>query len=279
MFLATARRSRKCGRSSGVIIVNSRSLPARLRELRSARKMAQDRLAAAIGVSKSLVQSFESGKLIPQEGTAERLDEIFGTGEEIQELAKTAQGDLRPWMRPWVEHERRAVLLRSWDQVLIPGLVQRERYMRELFGSVRTNSGRVDDLVATRVERQNAVFDRDSPVALSCVVGEFALRQGSREAVKDQLGYLVDVGHKLPVSVRVVPDGCGLHPGLGGAISLATMPDGRRVGYLDDQLRGRVATTADDVVALELVWEAVNELALSADQSRDLMLRVINELA
>ncbi|MGX7676001.1 helix-turn-helix transcriptional regulator [Plantactinospora sp. DSM 117369] len=84
------------------------SLPARIRELRTQRKLSQDRLAAAIGVAKSTVQSFESGKLIPQEGTAQRLDEVFGTGSEIQGLAKTAQEDLRPW----VEHERRGSVAR-----------------------------------------------------------------------------------------------------------------------------------------------------------------------
>ncbi|MDG4763166.1 hypothetical protein O7632_03440 [Solwaraspora sp. WMMD406] len=36
-------------------------------------------------------------------------------------------------------------------------------------------------------------------------------------------------------------------------------------------LRGRLATTAGDVLELELVWESINELALSADQTRDLM--------
>ena len=53
------------------------------------------------------------------------------------------------------------------------------------------------------------------------------------------------------------------------------MSDGRRVGYLDDLLRGRLATTAGDVLELELVWEAISELALSADQTRDLMLGMI----
>lgn len=239
--------------------------------------MSQDRVAAAITVSKSLISAFESGKLIPQEDTAKDLDRLYGTGDEIQEKAETARNDLRPWLRPWTEHERQAVLLRCWEPMLIPGLLQRESYMREVFTRVPTNTERIDDLVKNRLARQSAVFGRNPPVMLSCLIGEFALRQGPREILKDQLGYLVDAGHRPLVRIRVVPDGMGLHVGLGGPISLATLADGRRVGYLDDQLRGRVATTSGDVTELELIWEAIDALALSVDQSRDMILRLLDE--
>ncbi|WP_422773592.1 helix-turn-helix domain-containing protein [Plantactinospora sp. WMMC1484] len=255
----------------------SASLPARIRELRTERKLSQDRLAVAIGVSKSSVQYFEAGKLIPQEGTAERLDNVFGTGSEIQGLAKTAHEDLRPWLRPWVEHERRALLLRAWEPMLIPGLLQREPYMRQLFATLPANAGRIDELVTTRLGRQAVVFERESPLAVTCLVGEFALRQGTPEVLKDQLGHLVDVGHQPSVNVKIIPQDAGMHAGLSGPISLASLPDGRRVGYLDDQLRGRVATSPGDVAELELAWEAIDALALSVDQSRDVILRLINE--
>lgn len=239
--------------------------------------MSQERLAVAIKVSKSLISAFESGKLIPQVDTAEDLDKLYGTGDEIQRHAKETREDLRPWLRPWVEHEREAVLLRSWEPMLIPGLLQREGYMRELFAGTYGDTTRVDEFVETRLARQSAALNRNPPVTLSCLIGEFALRQGSREILKDQLDYLIDVGHRPNVRIRVVPDGLGLHVGLGGPISLATMPDGRRLGYLDDQLRGRVATTAGDVIELELFWELIDALALSVDQSRDKILRLIDE--
>lgn len=95
--------------------------------------MSQDKVAAAITVSKSLISAFESGKLIPQEDTAKDLDKLYGTGDEIQEKAEHVRKDLRPWLRPWTEHERQAGLLRCWEPMLIPGLLQREAYMRELF--------------------------------------------------------------------------------------------------------------------------------------------------
>ncbi|WP_326551075.1 helix-turn-helix domain-containing protein [Micromonospora sp. NBC_01813] len=254
------------------------SLPSRLRELRTGRKMAQDRLAAAIGVSKSLVQSFESGKLIPQEGTAERLDGFFGTGDEIQRAAKIEREDRQPWLRSWFEQERRAALLRSWAPMLVPGLLQCEAYMREVFAAVPSNAGKVDALVAKRRERQAATIDRKDPVGLSAIISEVVLRRGPSEVLKDQLGHLVDVGHRPHVRVRVIPaESESIHVGLAGAFIIAGMPDGRRAAYMDDQLTGHVANAPGDLAHLELAWEEIDALALPVVQSRDLILRTLHE--
>ncbi|MFY1636111.1 helix-turn-helix domain-containing protein [Solwaraspora sp. WMMB335] len=253
-------------------------LPSELRQLRLSRHMNQTQLAKALRVSKSLIASFETGRLVPKEDTAKALDQVLDSGRQVQKLSDEARGDQRPWLRSWAEHERRAMLLRCWDLSIIPGLLQREPYMRELFASVPANKNRVDDLVRTRLGRQAAVFDREEPVELSCLIGEAALHQGSREVLKDQLAHLVDAGHQPNVRIRVVPDrGLSLHPGLGGPLSLATLADGRRIAYLDDQLRGRPASTAADIIELEWAWEAINELSLSTTQSRDLILRLIDE--
>ncbi|MDG4790102.1 helix-turn-helix transcriptional regulator [Micromonospora sp. WMMD1102] len=253
------------------------SLPARIRELRTQRKLSQDRLAAAIGVAKSTVQSFESGKLIPQEGTAQRLDGAFGTGQELQELAKNAHDDLRPWLRSWEDHERRALTLRAYQPLLIPGLLQCESYMRAVFAGSPGNAGRVDELTAGRLARQGATIGREHPAILSAIIGEVALRTGPPEVLKEQLNHLVDVGHLPHVKVRVVAQGAGgLHVGLGGAFVLAGLPEGRRVGYMDDQLTGRVATSHVELARLDVAWLEVDALAMSADQSRDVILRMID---
>lgn len=41
----------------------------------------------------------------------------------------------------------------------------------------------------------------------------------------------------------MLPDDTGLHLGLGGAFVLANLPDGRRCGYLDNQLKGTVVSS------------------------------------
>ncbi|MFV2018934.1 helix-turn-helix domain-containing protein [Micromonospora sp. LOL_023] len=252
-------------------------LTVEIRRLRIAGGMNQSKLAAALRVSKSLVAGFESGRHIPQADTATNLDRVFGTDDKIQKLSAEAREDRYPWMRPWVEHERRALLLRSFEPLVIPGLLQTEGYMRALLATSTMNDGWIDDLVRTRLERQAATLGRENPVVISAIISEFALGRGPREVMKDQLGHLVDLGHRPSVKVRVLPDEAGLHLGLSGAFVIASLPDGRRCGYLDNQLKGTVVSGHGEVAELELAWESVDGLALPVVQSRDLMLRMIDE--
>jgi transcriptional regulator with XRE-family HTH domain len=252
-------------------------LPAEIKRLRIARGMNQSQLAAALRVSKSLVAGFETARHIPQADTAQNIDKVLGSGDKIQKLSAIAREDRYPWMRSWIEHERRAILLRTYQPLLVPGLLQSETYMRAVLGTSAANEGRIDELVDARLERQAATLGREKPVAISAIIGEYALRRGPREVMKDQLGHLVDLGHRLSASVRVMPDDVGLHIGLGGAFVIASLPDGRRCGYLDNQLKGTVVTSHGEVTDLELAWEAVDRLALPVVQSRDLMLRIIDE--
>jgi transcriptional regulator with XRE-family HTH domain len=261
-----------------IIVSDHQDLRSRLRQLRTDRKLSQEKVAAALNVSKSLIQQFESGKLTPLDDTAERLDEFFDTGDEIRKLAKIEREDRQPWLRSLVEQERRALLLRTWEPLVIPGLLQCEAYMREIFSAVPRNAGRIDELIATRRERQANTILRDNPVALSVIIGEIALRRGPREILKEQWGYLVDAGHRSHVKIRVVPaEAEGIHVGLSGPFSIAAMPDGRRFGHLDDQLIGHPVTNHGDLGHLDLAWEEIDALALPVLQTRDLILQMLED--
>ncbi|MFV2012023.1 MULTISPECIES: helix-turn-helix domain-containing protein [unclassified Micromonospora] len=64
-------------------------LTTELRRLRLTRRMNQTQLAKALRVSKSKspIASFETGRLVPKEGTAQALDEVLNSGDKIQQLA------------------------------------------------------------------------------------------------------------------------------------------------------------------------------------------------
>nr|MDT0656601.1 Scr1 family TA system antitoxin-like transcriptional regulator [Micromonospora sp. DSM 115978] len=252
-------------------------LPSELRRLRLARRWNQQQLAKAVGVSKSLITSFETARLIPLEQTAKALDLALGSGDQIQKLSAEMRGDRRPWLRSWRDHERRAVLLRSWEPLVVPGLLQTEEYARAIFEATPANALKVDDLVSTRMARQAAVLERDPPVTIAAVMAEAALDMGAREIMKPMLGRLADLGHRPNVQLRVLPRSVGFHAGLAGPISMATLPDGRRVAYLDDQLRGRTAVDVAETGELELALTAIEGCALNIPQSRDLILRMIDE--
>ncbi|MDG4831376.1 helix-turn-helix transcriptional regulator [Solwaraspora sp. WMMD1047] len=248
-----------------------------LRRLRKERGLTRDQAGAGVGFAGSTVAAWEAGRLIPKPDGAKRLDDFYGTGDEIQRAAAHAREELTPWLRPWTDQEARAVALRWFEPLVIPGLLQTDEYARAIVGCSPRMASRVDEVVGRRLARQAAALERPEPVTLAAIIGEPALRIGDPKIMRPQLERLMEVSHLPHMHVRVVPMAAGFHPGLAGAFVLASLPDGRSVAYLDDQLRGRVAPDPPDVSELAQTWEAICELALPANQSRDLILKVGHE--
>ncbi|WP_326552203.1 helix-turn-helix domain-containing protein [Micromonospora sp. NBC_01813] len=249
-----------------------------LRRERMAQGMSQDALGAKIPISGSQIGNYESGKSIPPLDIADGLDKVLGTGTEMRELAEEARGEaVAPGLRPWTENEERATLLRMHQPLVIPGLLQTEEYARAIITAGVHTELQVEEMTRERMERKAATLDRADPVTLTAIVGEPALRYGDPSIMKDQLAHLVDIGHRPNVLVRVIPFSVGLHAGQAGAFIVATLVNDDRVGYLDDQLAGRIISTAREVGRLERLWENVSDVALSGRQSRDLIQRMIDE--
>jgi len=249
-----------------------------LRKHRAQKKLTQEQTAAAIKVSASLIAGFETGRLIPQPDTAKALDEFFGSGDEIQRAAEEAREDARPpWLRPWTEHEERATLLRWWEPLLMPGLLQTEEYTRAVLHGAWLPDNVVDRTIQVRRDRQATTINRATPPTLSAIISELALMCIPSEVRREQLKHLLEFSHRPKVQVLVVPRTAGLHAGLQGAFVLATLPGSRRSGYVDDQLRGRVVTDGADLDQLEVTWEIVSGLALPVQPSRDLIAKAIND--
>ncbi|ROO50659.1 helix-turn-helix protein [Micromonospora sp. Llam0] len=248
-----------------------------LRSERLKRNLTQAQVGEAIRVSNSLIGAFETGKSIPLPDTAVDLDRIYETGDQIQRLSRTAREDAQAlWLRSWLESERRALVLRSFQPLVIPGLLQTEAYARAVLTAGPRTRRRLDEALAVRLERQSATLDRDEDFQFTAIIAEAVLRL-TGAFMKDQLEHLVDIGHRPDVQIRVLPADVGMHPGIAGAFVIACLPNDRRACYLDDQLSGRIVTEAQDVLDLEQTWDAVSGLALTVSQSRDLMLRMIDE--
>jgi hypothetical protein len=135
----------------------------------------------------------------------------------------------------------------------------------------------IEEMTRDRMARQAKTIERPDPVTFSAVIGEAAFRHGDPEIMKDQLEHLVDIGHRPNIHIRVVPFAAGIHAGHSGAFALATLSDGATVAYADDPIDGKVVGAARDLLHLKLCWESVNALALTCDQSRALILRMIDE--
>ncbi|SCL29015.1 hypothetical protein GA0074692_2647 [Micromonospora pallida] len=198
-------------------------------------------------------------------------------GKDVSDIwPDTYRRKIPVWFRPWQEIEREAVALRSYESVVLPGLLQTETYAR----AVLTHGGliprgEVERHLATRMARQG-ILTQDNPPRFTAVLDEAILRRpvGGRRTMHEQLRALVAVAEHPHIRIHVVPSTVGAYAGLNGPFVLATSEDHRTAAYLDNQVRGQVVSEPDDIAAILAAWENVRGEALSHWQSVDLITEV-----
>ncbi|WP_431934750.1 helix-turn-helix domain-containing protein [Micromonospora sp. RP3T] len=246
-----------------------------LRHMRAARKMTQEDLAKAISYSPSTVAMVETGARKPPPDFWERADVALDTGGAFGRML--ARFGSPQWMRAWEANERQATVLRSYQNTVVPGLLQTSAYARALFRSVGLfQEAEVEQRVEARLARQ-AVLTAEKPPQLVAVLDEHVLRRpvGGPLVMREQVLRLMKLVDERPrVRLQVVPASVGAYPGVAGAFVLATLPTGEDVVYLDDQLKGQVIDNTDDVLAVRSSWESIEGEALPPRQSMELLAEV-----
>src|ERR1039457_3531010 len=145
-----------------------------LRRARASAGLSQEQLASKISYSPSLVSLVDTGRRVPTRDFAARCDEALAAEGRFTRIWTLVSREATPsWFREWVEIEREAVSLRSWEPLVFLGLLQTPEYAREVLGKARPGDSDtdVDKLVNARMERQQ-ILGRENPPALLAVIGE-----------------------------------------------------------------------------------------------------------
>jgi hypothetical protein len=227
-----------------------------------------DSLAEAVGVDpKTAARWIGPAHRIPHPKT--RTAGAAALGREVGDLWPEV---MRPkelsWFRPWAEVEEVVTSLRSFEVSVIPGLLQTEDYARAVLSSGPLVDEDIDQLVATRMQRQTAVFERPRPPMTVFVVDEVALLRGDPEILRPQLDHLEVMATRPNLFLHVLPLRAGFHPGQAGAFVIACIEGLDDRGYLDDQEAGRVT---NNVAPLWRTWDTLRSVALPRDQSIELI--------
>ena len=154
-------------------------------ELRRARIAAgfasQDSLAARLGFDRTVINRAETGSRPPTSDVLAAWCDACGLDPELFArlglLARNGDGPIPTWFEDWLEAERAAVMLRIWQPLIVPGLLQTADYARALFlaGQTDTSDDAIDALVNARLARQ-AVFEAAEPPETVVVLDESVLR-------------------------------------------------------------------------------------------------------
>lgn len=236
---------------------------AEMRRLREAAQLSQTAVARRLGCTQTQISRLESASRTPSKSDAERLDRLYGTANGIsftgmqERIVAQHRGPL--WFQNWAEEvEPNALVIRSWDPLLVPGLLQTEAYARQIFSQEpQITSEEVEKRVQTRIHRQE-VLDRDNPLTLSILIDAGVLRRkvGGAKVMNEQLGHLLEITQRPTFSIQLVGPEC--LTGLMGAFMIAELPHEQPdTIHVDSSTEGHVTTDRDSVVAIWKRYEAI----------------------
>jgi hypothetical protein len=173
--------------------------------------------------------------------------------------------------------EAHAVTVRAWNPDLLPGLLQTTRYAAAAV--VTTAPAIPSEEVQRRAHHRAARVDRflqrwqDPARTAVFIVGEAAIRRPltHRQAHRAQVRHVLNLTDLPNVDTRVMPTGTA-SPGRAGQCSLYGLEQGARLGYTETPLGGWYTRRAPDVALLLSAFDDMLKAALSADDSRSLLM-------
>ncbi|WP_327044774.1 helix-turn-helix domain-containing protein [Microbispora sp. NBC_01189] len=245
-----------------------------MRRHRKARGWSQLRLARAVPYSVGTISMIETAKRSPSEQFARHCDEALEADGALMRLwPMVSHASAPPWFRPWLDVEATAEAIRTWEPLLVPGLLQTEDYARAILSGEPGASGEdVEIHVVARMERQSILRRPKSPM-LWVVIDEGVMHRpiGKPAVMAAQLAHLLETGQTPRITIQVLPLDAGSTSGLTGAFAIAQTEGVCDTAYVESPgIMSRVTERPEDVRSLMFRFEGIRADALP--QRKSLML-------
>ncbi|TDD80561.1 XRE family transcriptional regulator [Actinomadura darangshiensis] len=255
---------------------------AQLRRFREAAGISTEAAGYEIRGSHSKISRMELGRVGFKERDIADLLTLYGVTdpgvrEPLLELAVHAGepgwwhrfGDVVPgWFEPYLGLEQGALVVRVYEVLDVPELLQTPEYARSLL-AVRYPEARPDEIdrrVELRMLRRRHVFERSEPLRLWVVLDEAALCRtvGGPATMRAQIEYLIAMAALPNVTVQILPFASGGHPAESGPVTLLRFaePELPDVVYLE-QLTG--ALYPDRPAEIACYRDVLNRVGLQAE--------------
>ncbi|WP_327107097.1 helix-turn-helix domain-containing protein [Nonomuraea glycinis] len=252
----------------------------KLRELRHSQKWSLEALGTRVGYSGTMVGYFERAKRPVPESFVAMAEAALGLDGELAALWKEINPKAAPkWFRAWPKIETAARVIRSWEPLLVPGLLQTSDYARAVLrGIPGATDEEVEELVSARLQRQR-IFDRASPPMYAAVLDEGILHRpiGGRQVMREQLGHLATLMDHPKIAIQIVPFEAGATTGLLGGFAIAQLPEAKDWAYLESASSGQVTDRVDEIRTLNVIYDTIrawaHPLHVTKDVIRDMTAR------
>ena len=278
-------------------VVQRRRLRTELRRARLDSGLTQEQVATAMDWSLSKLIRIENGSVGISTNDLKAIlahYKITDEGRTAELLALSRGARERSWWNVYrdapprliqlIEYESASFIIRNFQPMLIPGLLQTEEYATAMIRNL-TPQASAEDVklrVEIRMKRQQLLQQREMPL-MFFIMDEAAVRRlvGGRQAMRRQIQRLLDESDKPTVTIEIVPFSAGAHPGMQGPFMLFEFPDAADDDaiYLEGPDDARLnRDDAEEISRFRERFEILRELSLGPQGSIDLLRRLLDEL-
>ncbi|AVH20894.1 helix-turn-helix domain-containing protein [Nocardia cyriacigeorgica] len=213
-----------------------------LRRYREAAGLTLKEAAAYLNRDSSTVSRFEAGLYPPRDNDVQELLTLYGVSSEPirSSLRKLS---MEVWQKGWWEGyakdvdpsivdyawlEARAAEIKSFNPIVVPGLLQTPAYAEAVMRAVDPDvpDEQVDRWLEVRMLRQQTL-SLPRPTQFTAILDESVLRRpvGGHRVMTEQLEHLAEVALRPNIHIRVLPERLGAHAAPDGSFKLFNMPE------------------------------------------------------
>lgn len=175
----------------------------------------------------------------------------------------------------YVGLELEAASVRTYEALVVPGLLQTEGYARAITrGHGVTDEADIERRVEARMARKQILATPSGP-RIWAIIDEAALRKIPQEVRNEQVDYLIEV-QRPDLRVQVLPDSAGLHAATAGSFSILDFEDDPPLVYREDIMAQLFYEDPVEVKHCELIYDHVHAAALSVPDSRSFLENMIS---
>jgi transcriptional regulator with XRE-family HTH domain len=270
-----------------------RQLGMQLRRLREAAGITIDQVAEKLECSASKISRIETGQTGVTTRDVHQLITVYGVPEDGADLLLRFAREARQkgWWQlygtvltsAYVGLEAAADAVRSYEALVVPGLLQTEGYARAMIegGRPDLDDAEVEKRVRVRVNRQS-LLNQDDPLDLWIVLDEAVLHRpvGGRVVMREQLNHLIEAAHLPSVTLQVLPFAAGAHAGMDGTftILLYSESEGKNLVFVSNAAGGLFLEKDEELERYAFVFDHLRASALAPDEAVSLIAGMAKEL-
>ncbi len=276
-----------------------RTIALSLKKWRLEAKLPQKDAAKRLDRTVQHISNLESGQL-PTAADLELLLGLYGKADRIpfmRELLSAARkaknwwtalsGVTPRWFDLYLGLESGAAEIRSFDAVVVPGLLQTREYAKAVLrgNNPDLSDEQVEQAVELRLGRQQVLDRAEESVRVWTVLDESVLyrRRGDAKTMRDQLKHLLEMSKRPRVDIQVLPFDAGASPAQdGGSFIVMTFPTEMEndpgLVYMELVTGGHYFEKPEEIAEYQRVLTRLHALAADQKASRGIIERAMKEV-